>query len=134
MSDTDTCRGCGAEHYAEDLDESELCRVCRDREAKLDPHPSQQIRWDGKGVIRFRDNRIVRRLLDTHPTLDLHELTGMDFSQEDWMQFAQLIGYSVSGFGDLNYAAVRVVGPADEIAHAMAVEGAPESTPEVDRG
>ena len=33
----------------------------------------------------------------------MNELACMDFSQEDSEQFAQLIGYSVSGFSELSY-------------------------------
>jgi hypothetical protein len=33
----------------------------------------------------------------------MNELAAMEFSQEDKKQFAQLIGYSLHGFGDLSY-------------------------------
>lgn len=61
----------------------------------------QPVVWDGKGVIRFQENEIVRYLLD-HGGLDLNKLHGMDypapqFKPSDWEQFHQLIGYSVSG-------------------------------------
>lgn len=70
-------------------------------------HPMQPVVWDGHGVIRFQRNEIVRYLLD-HGGLDLNKLFGMGhpaplFDRSDWEQFAQLIGYSVSGFGELNY-------------------------------
>jgi hypothetical protein len=109
------CYGCGAEHYADTkaLDELNRCAVCADKENNLDPHPMQQVRWDGKGVIRFRKNAIVDHLLESHPTMDLNALACMEFSQEDRIQFAQLIGYSVSGFGDLSYSSIRVTHEAD---------------------
>ena len=33
----------------------------------------------------------------------LNELAEMDFTTEEWCQFAQLIGYSLSGYSELNY-------------------------------
>lgn len=68
---------------------------------KRDPHPMQQIRYVGD-VIRFRENKIVRFLLD-NGGFDMNKLACMDFSDDDRSQFAQLIGYSVSGYGDLPY-------------------------------
>ncbi len=51
---------------------------------------------------RFIPNRIVSHLLDSG-TIDLNDLAMMDFSDKEREQFAQLIGYSVNGFGSLNY-------------------------------
>lgn len=65
-------------------------------------HPIQPLVTDDRGTIRFKANAIVRHLLD-HGGIDLNALAGMDFSIEDREQFAQLIGYSLSGFGGLSY-------------------------------
>ncbi len=65
-------------------------------------HPIQPLEDDGKGVIRFKANAIVRYLLD-HGGIDLNKLALLDFSREDREQFAQLIGYSHSGACDLGY-------------------------------
>lgn len=35
--------------------------------------------------------------------ISLNDLAGLTFTQEDQTQFAQLIGYSLSGAGDLSY-------------------------------
>lgn len=78
-------------------------------------HPMQPIEFDSRGTIRFKENKIVTYLLD-HGGIDLNHLAVQGFSDEDHMQFAQLIGYSVSGFGDLSYASDEVVAEADEIA------------------
>ena len=51
---------------------------------------------------RFVENRIVSFLLDKGP-FDLNDIAIMDFTNEEREQFAQLIGYSVSGFSSLNY-------------------------------
>jgi hypothetical protein len=59
---------------------------------------------DVDGRARFQSNLIVRHLLDTHPDLDLNALiVREEFTQADWEQFAQLIGYSLNGFGELSY-------------------------------
>lgn len=51
---------------------------------------------------RFIPNRIVEKLLEVAP-IDLNDIAGMDFTNEERMQLAQLIGYSVGGFTDLSY-------------------------------
>lgn len=68
-------------------------------------HPMQPVYLDEAGVVRFRENAIVRTLLDYASArgLSLNELAVMPFSAEDRMQLAQLIGYSVSGYGELSY-------------------------------
>lgn len=72
-------------------------------EPNYDPHPVQQIRTDKNGHLRFRENAIVRYLLDKKTPCDMNELARMPFSREDRVQFAQLIGYSLSGFSELSY-------------------------------
>ncbi len=66
-------------------------------------HPIQPLETDGFGVVRFKQNAIVRFLLDDGP-FDLNQLAAMSFADEDREQFAQLIGYSLCGFGELSYA------------------------------
>jgi hypothetical protein len=65
-------------------------------------HPIQPILEDNTGTLRFKENTIVSYLLEAGP-LNLNMLAAMPFSQEDREQFAQLIGYSLSGFGELSY-------------------------------
>jgi hypothetical protein len=65
-------------------------------------HPIQPLEKDANGTLRFKGNAIVRFLLDSGPH-DMNTLAMKDFSQEDREQFAQLIGYSLPGFGDLSY-------------------------------
>lgn len=65
-------------------------------------HPTQDMHLDPDGVLRFRENKIVRFLLDAGP-YDMNRLYLMNFSQEDREQFAQLIGYSLSGYSELDY-------------------------------
>lgn len=65
-------------------------------------HPIQPIEKSDSGVVRFKANAIVQYLLD-HGGIDLNQLATIDFPQADQEQFAQLIGYSLSGFGELSY-------------------------------
>ena len=51
---------------------------------------------------RFVPNRIVEKLLEVAP-IDLNDIAVMDFTDQERIQFAQLIGYSVDGFGSLSY-------------------------------
>ena len=64
--------------------------------------PTQPIIEDASGVVRFHRNAIVEYLLD-HGGIDLNAIAMLDVPREDRIQFAQLIGYSVSGWGDLSY-------------------------------
>jgi len=69
---------------------------------------------DDHGVLRFQENKIVSFLLEfarAHGTT-LNELAMMQFSKEDWQQFSQLHGYSLSGYGDLSYV--------DDVSYATA--------------
>lgn len=65
-------------------------------------HPVQPLEEDEHGVLRFKQNKIVHHLLDTS-TSDLNPLWQLHFSNEDHEQLMQLIGYSLSGYGDLDY-------------------------------
>jgi hypothetical protein len=65
-------------------------------------HPVQPLYMDGNGVYRFKANAIVKFLLDTGGS-DMNKLACMPFTFEDREQFAQLIGYSLGGFGELPY-------------------------------
>lgn len=79
-------------------------------------HPIQPVGLDARGVIRFKPNAIVNRLLrecterggTDMPRMALLAARG-EISQEDRIQFAQLIGYSVSGFCDLSYVPNRLI-------------------------
>lgn len=84
-------------------------------------HPMQPVVIDEQGTARFKANAIVRFLIDwaTPRGIDMNALALMPFNQEDREQFAQLIGYSVSGFGDLSYASARLVNEADSQAEML---------------
>ncbi|MFU5074596.1 hypothetical protein ACM70V_14935 [Pseudomonas aeruginosa] len=67
--------------------------------------PMQPLVKDDHGVARFKANKIVNHLLDyaSERGCGMTELAKLQFPDEDYMQFAQLIGYSVSGYSDLSY-------------------------------
>jgi len=69
-------------------------------------HPIQPLEMVN-GVLRFKQNKIVRHLLD-HGGLTMNDLAIVDFPRDDLQHFAQLIGYSHSGYCSLSYATDRV--------------------------
>lgn len=68
-------------------------------------HPLQPVQLDERGVARFKPNKIVEGLLEVASAhgMDLNRIACMNFPAEDHEQLAQLIGYSVSGAGELSY-------------------------------
>lgn len=78
-------------------------------------HPIQPLVQDERGVLRFKANAIVRYLLDAGPN-DMNTLAAMDFSVEDREQFDQLIGYSLSGFGEISYVTDETYNTAEKMA------------------
>ena len=84
-------------------------------------HPTQPVLKDERGVARFQRNEIVCHLFDSG-ILDLNYLSKMDFDNEDWMQLAQLLGYSISGYSTLSY----VSDESYQIAEKMFDEGVTE--------
>lgn len=77
--------------------------------------PLQPLIKDQDGRDRFKGNALVNYLLD-HGGIDMNQLAMQDFPREDREQFAQLIGYSLSGFGELSYVSEETY----VAAHAMA--------------
>ena len=84
--------------------------------AKLEPpHPMQPIVFDEDGRARFKENAIVRYMLD-QGGIDMNHLIKIPFDQEERMQFAQLIGYSIDGFAELPYSSDKMIAKADSAA------------------
>lgn len=69
--------------------------------------PIQPLLVDDQGMRRFKTNEAIRFLLE-NGKLDLNTLAVMQAASKDREQLAQLIGYSVDGFGSLSYASDRV--------------------------
>lgn len=68
--------------------------------------------------VRFKKNEIVNFLL-RHGRFDLNAIARMQFSGADRAQFAQLIGYSVNGYGELHYVPLAEARMADALADEM---------------
>lgn len=82
-------------------------------------HPMQDIVLV-EGVVRFRQNALVRYLLDAG-NKRLNDLALLpNIPPEDWMQLYQLIGHSVSAYGGLDFVTPEVVAEADaKAAHLL---------------
>lgn len=69
-------------------------------------HPNQPLVVDERGAVRFKENPIVSYLLD-NGGIDMNHLAVKGFelgwTEDDKAHFAQLIGYSYSGWGTLSY-------------------------------
>lgn len=76
----------------------------KDQESNDEMHPMQPV-VDVNGVHRFKMNAIIDKLYDysLRHGYGLNEIALDNFSDDDRQQFAQLIGYSVSGYGTLGY-------------------------------
>lgn len=83
--------------------------------------PMQPICIASDGVIRFKQNRMVNDVYEFSQKrgLGLNEMAHGDYTQEERMQFAQLIGYSVSGYGGLSYASHESTEKADAVSDAL---------------
>ena len=85
--------------------------------------------------MRFKENGIVRRLVDRGGSWDWNQIAIMaqreNVPVEDVEQFWQLLGYSVSGYGDLSFIRPETVNAADDEAQRV-VEDAESTVPVVD--
>lgn len=79
-----------------------------------------------EGVLRFKANAIVAYLyeLSSRHGCGLNELACMKFSNDDRQQFAQLLGYSLSGYGELGYVDDDSYGAAEEMVNGKTTEQA----------
>ena len=80
--------------------------------------PPQPLVRDEHGVIRFLCNQIVRDLVDRR-VINLNDLDLRKYPDADIEQFWQLIGYSISGYGDLSFICKETVGRFDRAAAKM---------------
>ncbi len=94
--------------------------------AAADARTTQPLVTDGQGVLRFQRNALVDALYEhgVKTGLGLNELQKMDFSDEDRQQFAQLIGYSLSGYGTLGYVSDEAYAAAERAAMTAQKGGA----------
>lgn len=90
---------------------------------RMRKHKMQKIKIDAYGTARFVSNDIVDQLLEKYPG-GLNDLTVncYDASAEDWEQLYQLIGYSVSGYGELSRVSEKSKDRADKKANSLLAE------------
>jgi len=88
-------------------------------------HPDQPLVWV-ENVVRFKQNKVVDFLLGQASAgvkCDLNQIWILYhrklFSIEDMVQLYQLIGYSVSGFGDISNFPKKTIRKFDELAAKM---------------
>jgi hypothetical protein len=80
----------------------------------LPSHPMQPVISDEAGILRFKVNVIVWRLLN-EGSINMNQIRMWEVSDEDRMQFAQLIGYSISGYSELDYVTDESLERAEEL-------------------
>ena len=82
----------------------------------------QPIAPDSHGVARFRENDVIRWLVDVKG-VNLNEVSRVaqteEFDRYDVAQFWQMLGYSVSGYGDISFIPKSVVEKADSKVEEM---------------
>ncbi|MNQ60672.1 hypothetical protein D3C85_749590 [compost metagenome] len=95
-------------------------------------HPMQPVEMTEDHVVRFKRNQIICDMqeLCARSGLDLNEIAIRDYSKDDRSQLMQLIGYSVSGYGNLSCARAKHVMRADQKADGLGV--AHNSAPQID--
>lgn len=99
-----------------DSSHADQIKIITKERKMMDQHqPIQPLAKDSRGVMRFKENAIVQYLLD-NGGIDMNHLATIPFSKEDRQQFAQLIGYSLSGYGELSYVDDDAYGAAETMA------------------
>ena len=94
-------------------DFNELLRRIEQLESnKTDGADMQPIYLDEHGVVRFKCNEIIKKLV-RDKTIDLSEIDFAAFPTPDVEQFFQLLGYSVSGYGDISFVRPETIAAAD---------------------
>lgn len=88
-------------------------------------HPIQPLELDGNGTLRFKENKIVRWMLDTGG-IDMNKIAMQGFDKDEQEHFAQLIGYSLSGYGGLSYVSDQTYNAA-EMAYTDETENAKDA-------
>lgn len=73
---------------------------------------------DGMRRCRFKENAIVAFLLKSGP-YDMNKLSMMPWSNEDWEQLFQLLGYEVSAYCELPCVTTETYNTADEACRSL---------------
>lgn len=78
----------------------------------------QPVVMDDRKVIRFQKNAVVAWLFDKG-AINLNELALQGFPAEDKEQVLQLLGLSVSGFSEYDYATPETIEQANRLAMGL---------------
>lgn len=83
--------------------------------------PMQPILVAADGIVRFKENRIVKQLLEAAQWVgyDLNAIALGAFTDDERMQLAQMMGHSVSEYGGLPFVSTASRDRADAIAAAV---------------
>lgn len=90
--------------------------------------PRQPIGFGEDGAVRFKENAIVRLLLEESKRhgFGLNEIAGAVMTKKvpigDAVQFWQLLGYSISGYGELSFVPKSEIEACDAIANMVLSE------------
>lgn len=77
-------------------------------------HPIQPLLQDEDGTVYFKENSVVTYLW-IYSRLKIADITKQGFSQEDKEQFAQLIGFNIDRFSELDCASQEVIHAANRM-------------------
>ena len=69
-------------------------------------HPHQPLIYDEEGIKRFKSNELIQHIWRMSKT---DNLGAKKFSDEDWSQLAQLLGYTFDSWTLLNYVSKDAV-------------------------
>jgi chromosome segregation ATPase len=79
-----------------------------EKSSTFHPHVQQEVTKDSQGILRFRKNELVNRLVEEAGAdtrlKGLNYIATLEACVEDRAQLAQLIGYSVDGYQSLSYS------------------------------
>ena len=114
-----------SQRYEEVQQEKEALIIENHRLSKAQAYPMQPVAIDERGSIRFEENPIISHL--AREVSNLNEIAvwcavnEVDGKYQE--QLAQLIGYSVSGYGELSYVSDESFERAAALAESAKADG-----------
>lgn len=88
----------------------------------LSNSPMQPVEIDNNGVARFRENKLVSLAIDRLPN-GMNTLRMWQATDEERTQVAQLVGYTIGGYAELDYVSDEAYLRAEQAAEAAARTG-----------
>ncbi|UTD55908.1 hypothetical protein [Halomonas sp. MS1] len=114
-----------SQRYEEVQQEKEALIIENHRLSKVQGYPMQPVSIDSRGSIRFEENPIISHL--AREVSNLNDIAiwcavnEVDAKYQE--QLAQLIGYSVSGYGELSYVSDESFERAARLAEVTNADG-----------